>query len=98
MTQADGGQETSTATRRVRVRGTRLRLLVGATTLGALSLIAAGSALPASAGADDTRDGATIVECRSGIVTDGDVQTSSMVATRVDAAPPELPGVCHVVS
>ena len=76
-----------------------MRRLVGATTLGALSLIAAGSALPASAGAaDDTRGGTTIVECRSGIVTDGDVQTSSLVATRVDAAPPELPGGCRIVS
>ena len=69
------------------------------TTLGALSLIAASSASPASAGAaDDVRDGATIVECRSGTVTEGDVQISSLVVTRVDAAPPELPGGCHIVS
>ena len=76
-----------------------MRLLVGATTLGALSLIAAGSVSPASAGAaDDTRGDATMVECRSGIVTDGDVQMSSLVVTLVDAAPPELPGGCHIVS
>ncbi|HEX5586658.1 MAG TPA: hypothetical protein VFZ17_05080 [Acidimicrobiia bacterium] len=62
-----------------------------------LSLLAAGWGYPASAvPTDDSPSDAAIVECRSGIVTDGDVQTSSLVVTRVDAAPSELPGGCSV--
>jgi hypothetical protein len=62
-----------------------------------LSLLAAGSGYPASAAStDDSPHDAAIVECRSGIVTDGDVQTSSLVVSRVDTAPPDLPGGCSV--
>jgi hypothetical protein len=66
--------------------------------LGALSLIAAGCGFPeSSVSADDAGGDAAIVECRSGIETHGDIQTSSMSVTRVDAAHiPELPGGCSV--
>ena len=81
-----------------KVHGTRWRILAGTMALGALSLVTAGVGLSeASASADDTHGGTAIVECRSGTVTDGDVQTSSMSATLVDAAHvPELPGGCSV--
>lgn len=82
-----------------RLHGRRRRVLTGTLALGALSLVAAGSALPAASvmATDDARGGTAIVECRSGIVTDGDVQTSSMSVTRVDAAHvPDLPGGCSV--
>ena len=63
---------------------------LGAAVLGALTL---GLALPASA--DDPAGG--IIECRSGIVTQGDVSMSSMVVARVPAAQlPDTPGDCSV--
>ncbi|MET0627031.1 MAG: hypothetical protein ABW033_01080 [Acidimicrobiia bacterium] len=67
--------------------------------LGMLSLFAVGCGYPASDAAttDDSARDAAIVECRSGTVTDGDVQTSSLVVTRVEAAPPSLPGGCSVI-
>ena len=76
-----------------------MRVLVATSALGMLSLLAAGCGYPASTTAttDDSPSDAAIVECRSGIVTDGDVQTSSIVVTRVDTAPPSLPGGCSVI-
>jgi hypothetical protein len=80
------------------VHGTRWRILAGTVALGALSLVTAGCFRDASAvSSDDSLGGTALVECRSGIVTDGDVQTSSMSVTKVDAAHvPELPGGCSV--
>jgi hypothetical protein len=38
-----------------------------------------------------------VVECTSGIVTQGDIQTSSMVVTKIPAGEhPDLPGDCTV--
>jgi len=81
-----------------KVRSNGRRLLAGTMALGALSLFAAGCGFPeSSVSADDAGGDTAIVECRSGIETHGDVQTSSMSVTRVDAAhPPELPGGCSV--
>ena len=45
-----------------------------------------------------TTTGSVIVECRSGVVTEGDVSMSAMSVTRVDAVPSELPGGCRVAS
>jgi hypothetical protein len=45
--------------------------------------------------ADDHANGSRIVECRSGIVTDGDVQMSALTVTRLPAAQlPLTPGDC----
>jgi len=81
-----------------KVRNKGRRLLAGTMALGALSLVAAGCGFhESSAPADDAGGGTAIVECRSGIETDGGIQTSSMSVTRVDAAhAPELPGGCSV--
>jgi hypothetical protein len=47
--------------------------------------------------ADDHAGGTQIVECRSGIVTDGDVSMSSLMVARVPTAQlPETPGDCSV--
>ena len=94
---------TKAPTKRRWARGTRVPLLVGTAAIGVLSLVGAGSASGTSAGTNDvtgagvTRQSAAIVECSSGIVTDGDIQTSSMSVTPVDAAPHELPGGCRIV-
>jgi hypothetical protein len=81
------------------VRGRRGRILAGTLALSALSLVTVGSGFAAAsaAPADDSGHDTAIVECRSGIVTDGDIQTSSISVTKVPAAPlPELPGGCSV--
>ena len=81
------------------VRGRRGRILAGTLALGALSLVTVGSGFAAAsaAPADDSGGDTAIVECRSGVVTDGDVLTSSISVTKVPAAPlPELPGGCSV--
>ena len=46
----------------------------------------------------DEPNGSHILECRSGIVTDGDVQMSALSVTRVPAAqlPDTAPGDCSV--
>jgi hypothetical protein len=85
------------ASEQLKIPARRGRILVGTLAFGTLSLFAAGcgysthSAVPT----DDSSGGTAIVECRSGIVTDGDVQTSSLSVTKVPAAQlPELPGGC----
>jgi hypothetical protein len=87
------------AERTSKVRGQRWQILTGTVAIGALSLATAGCGFP-SAGArsaGDTTGDTAIVECRSGIVTDGDVQTSSLSVTKVPAAHiPDLPGGCSV--
>ena len=98
----EGSTATMAPTPRRWSRGARMPLLVGTAAIGVLSLVTAGSAFGSADSADVTRtgvnrDSAAIVECRSGIVTDGDIQTSSMSVTPVDAAPHELPGGCRIV-
>ena len=77
-------------------RGRRTAVLLGTAVLGMLSLVAVG-ATSATATSDDVRSDAAIVECRSGVVTEGDVKMSALTVTRVDVAPPELPGGCRIV-
>ena len=82
-----------------KVHGKRWQILAGTTALGALSLVTAGVDISeaAAVSADDAPGGTALVECRSGTITEGDVQTSSMSLTVVDAAHvPELPGGCSV--
>jgi hypothetical protein len=46
----------------------------------------------------DDPTGSRVLECRSGIVTDGDVQMSALTVTRVPAAqlPDTTPGDCSL--
>ena len=73
----------------------RWRILAGTVALGATAFGVASFAAPASA-TDPHRDTIT-VECTTGTVTDGDVQTSSMVVAKIPAsALPDVPGGCVV--
>ena len=80
------------------IRGTRWRLLVGSVALGAAALgIAGGGIATATASTDEAPSHTAVVECRSGIVTDGDVQTSSLSVTRIpEGEHPDIPGGCTV--
>jgi hypothetical protein len=71
-------------------------VLLGTAVIGMISLVAV-AASTGTASSDDTRGGATVVECRSGVVTEGEVSMSALTVSRVEAAPPELPGGCRVV-
>ena len=82
-------------TLRERARQQRWRILAGTVALGATAFGVASFAAPASA-TDPYRDTIT-VECTTGTVTDGDVQTSSMVVAKIPAsALPDVPGGCVV--
>jgi hypothetical protein len=89
------------AIRDTQIHRSRRRLLVGSVALGAAGLAAAGVTLPtATASTEDKAPSPTkVVVCSSGIVTEGDVQTSSMVVTRVPAGEqPDIPGGCSVAT
>jgi hypothetical protein len=78
---------------RERARQQRWRILAGTVALGATAFGVASFAAPASA-TDPHRDTIT-VECTTGIVTQGDVQTSSMVVARIpSSALADVPGGC----
>jgi hypothetical protein len=75
----------------------RRRILAGTLAVGALSLATAGCGFPAASAVSGASGGTAIVECRSGVVTDGEIRTSSMSVTKVDATQvPELPEGCSV--
>jgi hypothetical protein len=78
--------------------GSSWRLLVASVALGAASLGLASCGYPASGTPTDDTSGTTaIVECSGGTVTQGDIQTSSLVVTKVPAdALPDTPGGCTV--
>ena len=79
--------------RRLRARKQRWCVLFGTVALGAATLGIAGFATPASA--DDPHRDTIAVECSSGIVTQGDVSTSSMVVARIpSSALTDVPGGC----
>ena len=83
------------ATTRNRVHLSRWRILAGTVAFAATSFGAAALAAPASA--DDPSGATAVVECRSGIVTQGDVQTSSLRVTAIPAGSiPDVPGGCTV--
>ena len=84
------------ATREKKIRGQRWRLLVGSVALGAAALGLSSCGFPAtSASTDEAPSSTSVVECSSGIVTNGDVQTSSLFVARVPAGEhPDLPGGC----
>ena len=72
------------------------RILAGSVAVAALSIVAGGGH-PAASAVTAGGGGTAIAECRSGIVTDGEILTSSTSVTEIDAAHvPELPGGCRV--
>lgn len=85
---------------RDKVHGRRWRLLVGSVALGAAALGFAGSGVAtATASGDEAPSGTVVVQCSSGTITNGDVQTSSLSVTRVPAGEhPDLPGGCSVLT
>ena len=86
------------AIRDSKIRG-RWRLLVGSVALGAAALGLSSCGFPAtSASTDEAPSGTQVVQCSSGIITQGDVQTSSLFVAKVPAGQPlpDLPGGCTV--
>jgi hypothetical protein len=83
-----------------KVHGKSWRILVGFVALGAASLgIVSSGTISATAATDDPSGSTAVVVCSSGTITHGDVQTSSIIATRVPAgAAHDTPGGCTVQS
>jgi hypothetical protein len=77
-------------------------VLFATAVIAVLSVVAVGSSSATAdsgdSGASTTHTGSVIVECRSDVVTEGDVSMSAMSVTRVDAVPTDLPGGCRAVS
>jgi hypothetical protein len=77
--------------------GSRWRILVGSVALGAAALGLSSCGFPASTASTDVPSGTAVVECNSGIVTQGGIQTSSLSVTKVPAGVhPDIPGGCTV--
>jgi hypothetical protein len=80
-----------------KIRGQRWRVLVGSVALGAAALGLSAGGLAAAGAATDDPSGTAVVECSSGTVTQGDVQTSSLFVAKVPAGEqPDIPGGCTV--
>ena len=80
-----------------KVQGSRWRILVGSVALGAAALGLSSCGFPATSASTDTPSGTAVVECSSGTVTQGDVQTSSLFVAKVPAGEhPDIPGGCTV--
>ena len=80
-----------------KVHGNRWRILVGSVALGAAALGLTSCGFPATTASTDDPSGTAIVECSSGIVTQGDIQTSSLFVAKVPASElPDTPGGCTV--
>jgi hypothetical protein len=79
------------------VHGNRWRILVGSVALGAAALGLSSCGFPETTASTDVPSGTAVVECNSGIVTQGDVQTSSLFVAKVPAGVhPDIPGGCTV--
>ena len=91
-------RDTEMAIREQKIHGMRWRLLVGSVALGAAALgLAGGGLAAATASTDDAPSGTAVVECRSGTVTDGDIEMSALSVTKVPAdTHPDIPGGCTV--
>ncbi len=82
-----------------KVHGNRWRVLVASAALGVAALGLSSCGFPTtSATTTPTGDPSTaVVECSSGTVTQGDVQTSSLSVTKIPAGEhPDIPGGCTV--
>lgn len=80
-------------------RGRKWSALVGGVTLGVASIGVIAPALPSGAATGGTGGTTTVVECRSGVETHGDVSIASSFAVRVPAGqqlPDTIPGDCVV--
>jgi hypothetical protein len=85
------------ATERQGVQGRLWRIVVGVMAFGAATLGIVSSGYASSAPTDNSPGTTAVVECSSGTITQGDVQTSSLAVAKVPAnAVPDLPGGCTV--
>ncbi len=86
------------ASRDSKTHGQRWRLLVGTVALGAAALGLSSCGFPATTAATDEAPSSTaVVQCSSGTVTQGDIQTSSLFVAKVPAGEqPDVPGGCTV--
>jgi len=86
------------ASRDSKNHGHRWRLLVGTVALGAAALGLSSGGFPASTAATaEAPSNTAVVECSSGIITQGDVEMSALVVTKVPAGEqPDVPGGCTV--
>ena len=86
------------ASRESKTHGQRWRLLVGTVALGAAALGLSSCGFPASTAAtDEVPSNTAVVECSSGTVTQGDIEMSALVVTKVPAGEqPDVPGGCTV--
>jgi hypothetical protein len=79
----------------------RWRVLASTAAFGIAAVGVSAAALPSGATTDGSSSSvgtASVVHCDSGVVTDGDVSTSSALVARVPAGVtlPDLPGECVV--
>jgi hypothetical protein len=80
-----------------KIRGHRWRVLVGSVALGAIAVGASLGGVAAATGSTDEPSRTAVVECSSGTVTQGDVQTSSLFVAKIPAGEhPDIPGGCTV--
>ena len=80
-----------------KIRGNRWRILVSTVALGGAALGLSSVGIAAATVTTDDPSGTAVVECSSGSVTQGDVQTSSLFVAKVPAGEqPDIPGGCTV--
>jgi len=86
------------ASRDSKTHAQRWRLLVGTVALGAAAFGLSSGGFPAfSAATEESPSSTAVVECSSGTVTQGDIQMSALVVTKVPAGEqPDVPGGCTV--
>ena len=91
------GQEMTGSTK---FRGKSWGVLVGSVAFGVASIGITAAAIPSGATTGGTNGTTTVVECRNGVETNGDVSTTSSVAVRVptDQLPDTIPGDCVVTN
>ncbi len=79
-------------------RGKKWGVLMGSIAFGVASIGVTAAALPSGATTGGAKDTTSVVECRSGVETHGDVSTASSFAVRVPAGqlPDTIPGDCVV--
>jgi hypothetical protein len=82
-----------------KIRGQRWRVLVGSVALGTAVMGASLGGVTAATASTDEPSGTAVVECTSGAVAQGDVQTSSRFVANLPAGEhPDIPGGCTVTT